>query len=169
MVISGSGFTGASTVRFGTNAATGFAVNSATQITATTPAGTAGLVDVTVQTLGGTSAVSPGAKYTYVSAGTPAPIIYAVAPETGPLGGGTEVILDGLDLTGTTSVTFGGVPARSFSVLNAGQIRAVTPPGVPGVAEVRVTTPGGTTPVTFWTYFRYGGQQVCFLWFCWWL
>ncbi|MCY3019552.1 MAG: IPT/TIG domain-containing protein [Planctomycetota bacterium] len=48
--ISGSNFAtgGAVTVKFGSNAATGVTVNSATQITCTTPTGSAGTVDVAV-------------------------------------------------------------------------------------------------------------------------
>jgi hypothetical protein len=47
------------------DAATGFTVNSATQITATAPAGT-GTVDVRVTTAGGTSATGAADQYTYV-------------------------------------------------------------------------------------------------------
>ena len=52
MVINGKSgnFTGATAVRFGTEAATSFTVNSDGTITAITPAGTAGPVDVTVTT-----------------------------------------------------------------------------------------------------------------------
>ena len=52
MTITGTGFTGATAVDFGTTAATNLTVVSDTQITATSPAGT-GTVDVTVTTPGG--------------------------------------------------------------------------------------------------------------------
>ncbi len=59
VTITGTGFTGADAVDFGTASATNMTVNSATQITATSPAGTAGdTVDVTVIEPGGTSATS---------------------------------------------------------------------------------------------------------------
>ncbi|MFE0025463.1 PxKF domain-containing protein [Amycolatopsis sp. NPDC059021] len=66
VTITGTGFTGATAVTFGTTPATSFTVNSATSITATAPAATAvGPVDVTVTTPAGTSTTNPGDVYTY--------------------------------------------------------------------------------------------------------
>ena len=73
VTITGSRFTGASAVSFGGTSATGFTVDSDTQITATAPAGTAGTVDVTVTTAGGTSLTGTNDRYTYVAAPAPAP------------------------------------------------------------------------------------------------
>jgi PGF-pre-PGF domain-containing protein len=70
VTITGTGFTGATAVKFGSTAAASYTVNSATSITATSPAGTAGLVDITVTTAGGTSATSQADRFTYV---TPTP------------------------------------------------------------------------------------------------
>lgn len=64
-VISGSGFTGASEVAFGGVSAASFTVNSDAQITAVIPQGT-GTVDVTVTSLGGTSAINTADRFTYV-------------------------------------------------------------------------------------------------------
>jgi hypothetical protein len=48
-------------------------------------------------------------------------------------------------LTGATSVTIGGQPATGVTVNGAGtSITATTPPGSLGLADVVVTTPGGT-------------------------
>jgi spore coat protein U-like protein len=58
VTITGTSFSGATAVTFGATAATGFTVNSASQITATAPAGT-GTVDIRVTTVGGTSATRP--------------------------------------------------------------------------------------------------------------
>src|ERR1019366_5489098 len=55
VTVTGTNFTGATAVKFGTTSATTFTVNSATSITATAPAGAAGTVDVTVTATGGTS------------------------------------------------------------------------------------------------------------------
>jgi hypothetical protein len=62
--ISGSGFAGASEVRFGSAPATGFSVNSPDTIIAVAPAGT-GSVDVTVTTPGGSSQVGAADLFTY--------------------------------------------------------------------------------------------------------
>ena len=65
VTITGTGFTNATAVKFGSTAATAFTVGNATSITATSPAGTAGTVDVTVTTSSGTSATSSADQYTY--------------------------------------------------------------------------------------------------------
>jgi Cellulase (glycosyl hydrolase family 5)/IPT/TIG domain len=64
VTISGSNVSGATGVKFGTTAATTFTVNSATQITATSPAGS-GTVDVLVTTPAGTSAASIADHFAY--------------------------------------------------------------------------------------------------------
>ena len=68
----------------GRTAATSFTVNSANSITATAPAGTAGTVDITVTTAGGTSATSAADQYTY----TRRPRSRR-QPAAGPTAGGT--------------------------------------------------------------------------------
>ena len=62
--ISGTGFTGASEVRFGATPALEFTVKSSTSITAVSPPGS-GTVDVTVTTAGGTSATGPEDRFQY--------------------------------------------------------------------------------------------------------
>jgi len=72
VTIGGTGFDNASSVLFGTTAATDVVVSTdGTQITATIPEATgAGQVDVTVTTPAGTSPVNPDDTYTYTSGGT---------------------------------------------------------------------------------------------------
>ncbi len=62
--ITGTNFTGATAVNFGTQPAQSFIVDSSTKITAVSPPGT-GIVDITVTTAGGTSAISLADKFTY--------------------------------------------------------------------------------------------------------
>ena len=65
VTITGTGFTGATSVRFGTVTTTHFTVNSSTRITVTVPPQSAGTHDVNVTTPGGRSASSSVDKYTY--------------------------------------------------------------------------------------------------------
>lgn len=65
VTITGSGFSGATTVDFG-GVSAALTVNSDTEITATSPPGT-GTVDITVITPSGTSATGPADQFTYVS------------------------------------------------------------------------------------------------------
>ena len=72
VTVTGTNFTGASAVKFGVSNASSFTVNSATQITATVPAGAAGSVDITVTSSGGTSATSASDSFSRVAATTTA-------------------------------------------------------------------------------------------------
>ena len=67
VTITGTDFTGAGAVSFGATAGLVVHVNSATQITATTPADGAGTVDVTVTTGGGTSGTSGVDHFTFTA------------------------------------------------------------------------------------------------------
>ena len=89
VTITGSGFSGASRVQFGSVAAAGFTVASAMSITATSAPAAAGTVDVTVTTGGGTSVTSPADDFTFV-----APEVWTGATELGgaPMGGSPHAI-----------------------------------------------------------------------------
>lgn len=67
VTITGTRFTGATSVRFGATPAGSFVVLDDTRISAIAPPGAAGVVDVTVTGPGGTSATSPADRYTYVA------------------------------------------------------------------------------------------------------
>jgi IPT/TIG domain/Carboxypeptidase regulatory-like domain/Fibronectin type III domain len=67
VTIQGSDFTGASAVMFGSTPATSFTVDSATEITATSPAGTIGPEDVTVTGPRGTSLTSSDDEFSYAT------------------------------------------------------------------------------------------------------
>ncbi|MBE7520269.1 MAG: IPT/TIG domain-containing protein [Thermoflexaceae bacterium] len=66
VTITGSGFTGATSVTFGGTAAT-FTVNNSTSITATSPAHSSGTVDVIVTTPAGSSPNTSADNFTYTS------------------------------------------------------------------------------------------------------
>ena len=124
-------------------------MNSATQITAVSPAGS-GTVDVKVTTPGGTSATSTADRFTYLVA----PTVTGISPTSGPAAGGTTVIITGRDFTGASKVLFGRVAASRFTVNSATQITAVSPAGS-GTVDVRVTTPGGTSATSNADRFTY--------------
>jgi Hypothetical glycosyl hydrolase family 15/IPT/TIG domain len=148
VTITGTGFTGASAVNFGPNAATSVTVVSDTQITASSPAGS-GVVDVRVTTPGGTSAVVAGDRFTYV------PAVSSVSPAFGPAAGATSVTITGIGFTSVTAVTFGTTAAASFTINSNTNITAVSPAGS-GVVEVTVLAPGGTSASTTSDQFTYG-------------
>lgn len=83
-----------------------------------------------------------------VSDSTIIPVITSVVPGAGPVTGGQTVTINGQNFTGATSVTFGGTPCTSFTVVSATQITCVTPPNAAGVVEVVVTTPVGSNVTT---------------------
>jgi plastocyanin len=68
VTITGTGFTGATAVKFGATQATSFKVNSPTSVTAVSPAGTPGAVDVRVTTPSGTSAITKKDHFRYKKA-----------------------------------------------------------------------------------------------------
>lgn len=139
VTITGTGFNGTTAVTFGATAAAAYTVNSATQITATAPAGT-GTVDVRVTTAGGTSATSASDQYTFVAA----PTVASLSLTAGPATGGTTVTITGTNLSGATSVKFGATAAAAYTVNSATSITATAPAGT-GTIDVRVTTLGGTS------------------------
>ncbi|MBV8620639.1 MAG: IPT/TIG domain-containing protein, partial [Curvibacter sp.] len=151
VVITGTNFTGATAVKFGSTNATSYTVNSATQITATAPAGSAGTVDVTVVTAGGTSATSASDQYTYA----PSPAVTSLSVASGPTAGGTSVIITGTNFTAATAVKFGATNATSFTVNSATQITATSPSGSPGTVDVTVTTVSGISSTAAADQFTY--------------
>ena len=156
VTVTGTNFASGDTVAFGSNAATGVTVNSATSITATSPAGS-GTVDVTVTGAGGTSATSSADQFTYATA--PIPTVSAVSPVFGPVAGGTVVTVTGTNFAAGDTVSFGSTAATGVTVNSATSITATAPAcnaqNVGGTIDVTVTGPGGTTatsPADEFTY-----------------
>jgi uncharacterized repeat protein (TIGR03803 family) len=151
VIITGTNLAGATAVYFGTVAASSFTINSATQITATSPAGTAGTVDVSVTTVGGTSATSPADQFTYIAP----PVVAGISLTSGPLGGGVTIIITGTNLAGVTAVYFGTVAASSFTVNSATQITATSPAGSVGTVDVKAAIAGITSATSSADQFTY--------------
>jgi IPT/TIG domain len=137
VVITGTGFTGATAVTFGGVAAT-IGTVSATSITATTPAHGAGAVNVQVTTPAGTG--TGGNLYTY---GASLPTVTSISPTSGTTLGGTIVTITGTGFSGTPLVTINGIAAGNVIVTSPTTLTAVTPAGTGTNDPVTVTTSVG--------------------------
>ncbi len=132
VTITGTGFTGATYVRFN-GASTTFTVASSTKITATVPTlGSTGTLSVTTPTGTATSATS----FTYLYP----PTIASFTPTSGAAG--STVVITGTNFTGATYVRFSGA-STTFTVNSATQITA-TVPTKGSTGTISVTTPAGT-------------------------
>lgn len=138
VVIAGFNFTDATAVLFGSSPATSFTVDSDNQISAVAPAGSTGVVDISVTTSFGTGTAQDAYAYTAT------PVLDSLNPAGGPLTGGNIITLTGSGFTGTTSVLFGSAPAATFTVDSDTQISAKVPAGS-GTVTVTVTNPLGTS------------------------
>ncbi|YCQ11259.1 putative Ig domain-containing protein [Ralstonia sp. SA306] len=154
VTITGTNFTGATAVKFGATNATGFTVDSATQITATSPAGAAGIVDVTVTNTGGTSTTGAADRYTFVAPPVANAVSTTVAhgstsnPVTLNITGGAPTgvavatqaahgtaTASGTSITYTPSASYSGSDSFTYTATNAGGTSA------PATVTVTVSNP----------------------------
>jgi hypothetical protein len=171
VTITGERFTGATAVKFGSDNATSFKVESDTTITAVSPAYTGGSasVYVSVTTPKGTSepqgsSILPPSYFRYE------PVVTSVTPNTGSPAGGTSVTIQGRAFESVRgpdefspfvkSVKFGSTSATSFEVhkeVLPGEepyVTAVAPAGT-GTVDVTVETYAGTSPTSSADLFSY--------------
>jgi hypothetical protein len=139
VTITGLNFTGATAVSFGGIAAASFTVINATTISAVVGTGASGSIAVTTST---GVASKPG--FTFY----PVPTISTFIPDTATTG--TIIIVSGMHFTHASAVSFGGVSAASFTVLNDTTLRAAVGAGSTG--SVTVTTTGGITNLSGFVY-----------------
>jgi hypothetical protein len=140
VTVKGSNLVGASKVMFGSAGGTSIVVVSGTELTAVSPEGSVGTVDVQVTTPSGTSAKSSDDHFTYQAK----PTVTSLSPSSGTPSGGTNVTIAGTGFTGATKVTFGDTAAASFSIKSSTKIVAVSPAGT-GTVHITVTTASGTS------------------------
>ena len=76
------------------------------------------------------------------------PVVSAINPTSATTG--TTVIIAGSNFTGVTNVSFGGVSATSYNVINSSAITAVVGNGASG--SVSVTNTSGTGTIAGFTY-----------------
>jgi hypothetical protein len=156
VTITGTSFTSGSTVKFGSVASSSVTFVAATQLTAVAPAGTAGTVDLTVSTPGGTTATSSADHYTYDLP----PTVTSVAPRAGSTAGGNTVTITGTNFTSDSTVKFGTTAASPVTFVSATQVKAVAPPHAGGQIDVRVSTPGGTSATASADAYTFGAPTV---------
>lgn len=166
VVLKGRALVNVKKVKFGKVATKNFEVKNPRKVVVTSPAGAAGKVGVRVVTAKGRSKVTAATRFEYVEPvapeppppPTPAPTLSGLSPDTGSTGGGASVTLTGTNLTGATSVTFGGA-AATFSVQSATTIVATSPAHTAGAVTVTVTTPGGSATLP-WSFSYIAGPTL---------
>lgn len=93
-----------------------------------------------------------------------APTLTSIGTSTGPITGGTTVLITGTNFTGATSVRFGGIAATSFTVNSASLIAAISPSGPAGTVDITVTTSVATSAKSAadqFTFFLPSGSYSC--------
>lgn len=146
VTVTGTNFSTATAVSFGEVNTSQFNIVSNTQITAVSPARSAGAVNLSVVTPSGTASSS----FTYINL---PPVISSINPTSGSLSAGTQVTLRGQNFIGITSVEMlfiSGYSRASFTVINDTTIVFTTlGAGSAGTSTVRVTSPGGFATTSF--------------------
>jgi hypothetical protein len=129
-------------VTIGGAAATSVVWVDATNITAVTPAGTAGAQDVVIINNDGQTATAVGA-YSYVAP----PTFTSITPNSGTTAGGKPVTIVGTNFVdgGSFGVTIDGTPATSVVWVDSSHITALTPVGTAGAKDVVITNNDGQT------------------------
>jgi hypothetical protein len=140
--ITGAGFSGATGVSFGATSVA-FTVNNDGDITATAPAHSAGSVDVTVTGPTGTSATGSSDRYAFDAP----PTLTSINPTLGPAAGGNTVVIRGTNFVSGSTVKFGSTVSPLVTFVSSTQLKAKAPAHAVGTVDIRVSTPGGTTPV----------------------
>jgi len=135
VTLSGSNLSTASAVTFGGAAAT-IQSTSAGSVTVTAPATQAGSVSVDVVTAGGSATLTNA--FTFVDG----PTFSGLSVVSGPLAGGTTVVILGTNLSTVSSVTFGGTSATIQSTTSS-SVTVKTPAKPAGTVSVVVTAAGG--------------------------
>ncbi len=152
IVITGSGFTGATAVSIGGVPVASFTINSDNQITIVVGSGTPGtggqqqLLITTPAGIVSLGGFSVGAASASSGSGSAPSGGTTVAPQNAVIGGisppilgfGTPIVVSGSGFTGTTGLLIGGIAVTNFVVVNDNTITAVVG-GVPVSNRVQLT------------------------------
>jgi len=153
LTITGTHLSGATAVSFGATAAAEFHVISSTSISAVSPPGTSGVVEVSVSTEAGTSAKTSADHYTYSP-----PTITNITPGSGTKLGGTtvEVAGSGFALGSATEFLFGKAGATSVSCSSTTACSLSSPAAAKtGAVAVTAKVAGKTSKVLTADHYTY--------------
>jgi hypothetical protein len=67
------------------------------------------------------------------------PSISQISPANGPAAGGTSITMNGANLRGDCTISFGGVPATNVAFISASSMTATTPEHAAGAADVTLS------------------------------
>ena len=149
--LTGTGFADARGASLSGTAAT-YTISSDTSMSVTAPAHSAAVVDITVSNETGTSSDSPADYFSY----DPVPVISGLSRSAGGTGGTDVVSITGTGfVVGSTSAKFGTVAAASVSCTSTTSCTATSPAESAGVANLSVSTPGGTSSTVAADQFTY--------------
>ncbi len=109
-------------------------------ITWTNPTALTTQVRLVVSTIAGAGPIAATSAVITVSAASFFPAITGFSPGAG--GPGSTIFINGINFTGVNSVSFGGAPATTFTVLGDNLISVVVPPGAV-TGTVTVSRPPG--------------------------
>lgn len=137
--IIGENLGSASSVTFGGTPAASFAIVSATQVDAVLAAGVSG--EIAITTAGGTAFLN---GFVYL----PPPAINSFLPNFGF--SGDTITISGTNLNTTNLISFGGISAASFIVVNDQTVKAVLAAGASG--KILLRTIAGTVEADGFTF-----------------
>lgn len=139
--VKGFNFTGTTDFKFGGVAAASFTIISDTTITAVVGTGATG--NVTATTPKGTATLG---GFAFIAA----PVLQLLSPASATVS--NTITLTGTDLSDASAVSFGGVPAKSFTVNSATNITATLAANTLS-GDVIVTTPQGTGKISGFKFY----------------
>lgn len=154
ITVRGTGFQGLDRVVVGDRVASSFSVPDDSTLEVSAPAHPPGSVDIEVERGEATSTQTDAVRYT-----TPFEL-YGYSPGRGSIAGNTYVTFRGNGVDSDLSVSFGGVEAKDFEVLDSRTFAVRTPSHGPGDVDVEIDNDGQTIEVDKpFTYFNPGSRS----------
>jgi hypothetical protein len=146
VTIQGDFFQNGVRVLFGNTSALSVEYRSAQELVALAPPHEPGMVGIMVENPDGQSYTRLDGFTYYI----PAPAIAGLTPSSGPVGGGTTVVIAGSGFQVGATVQFNNSASMDADVYSSNLISCITPAGAEGLASVTVTNPaiGFETPLS---------------------